>query len=313
MYDPLDVAAVYSATFMPRQDAYAVPMWRDGKVNGWRPVRDEQNQNVAVTPEVVLAALTKIGPPLSGYLITAENMTHVWAFDLDLDDGFEQAMVLGRYIASQQMPCYVERSRRGAHLWGVMESALSARTVRRAMRYWVERAGLPTDEPKIELRPGQDEIPAGGLGTPLRLPTMPHPATGKRYLFIDPVSGKPLGANLAEMLLAMDLGAAKTVAEAARLYQPLIDPKNLHGYSTMPHRPYPEDDRSISEMLAAAGVQNARPGHAVKCLWHPDKVASLSILRDDERVLCRGGGCPLGGNGMGTIQLERFLAQGGTT
>jgi hypothetical protein len=309
-YDPIDIASVYLATFVPRTDVYAVPAYRDDpegrRYDGWRLVREE------LQPARVIAALRGTEAPLSGYLITVAMETHVFAYDFDLDDGASKAAHLGQVLAGLGIAVATERSRRGAHVWGVLDRPLAARIVRRAMRWWLEQAGLPTDEPKIELRPGQDTIAATGVGTPIRLPMMPHPLTGKRYLLCD-ASGAPLGRDTAEVLLALPIIPSALVTEHASRYWPQVDLAHVRGYSVLPRPPREPDewdDASISEMLQDAGIANAAPGKAVRCRWHEDKVASLSILRDDRRCICRGSGCPMGGDdgrGLGTFQLHQFL------
>ena len=56
------------------------------------------------------------------------------------------------------------------------------------------------------------------------------------------------------------------------------------------------------------GVENARPGKAVRCPAHDDRNPSLSILRDDKRVICKTPGCILNNDdhGRGTYELTRL-------
>ena len=60
----------------------------------------------------------------------------------------------------------------------------------------------------------------------------------------------------------------------------------------------PHDTGSVSEALIARGVVNAKPGRTVRCPAHHDRHASLSVLRDDRRAICKSGDCPWSGRGV---------------
>lgn len=59
----------------------------------------------------------------------------------------------------------------------------------------------------------------------------------------------------------------------------------------------PWDPGSVSAALIARGVLNAKPGRTVRCPAHDDKHASLSILPDDRRAICKGS-CEWAGRGV---------------
>lgn len=58
------------------------------------------------------------------------------------------------------------------------------------------------------------------------------------------------------------------------------------------------DTGSVSDALIARGVLNARPGRTVRCPAHEDRHASLSILRDNRRAICKAASCPWSGRGV---------------
>jgi hypothetical protein len=314
-YDPLQVATVYAATFAARTDVYSI--WVVGpdpeKPIGWRPVREP------LTPEVVLAGLTGKGPSLSAYMIAPGSTSHVLAYDFDTDDGLSQAYTLSRFMVTQGLPSYVETSRRGAHLWCILDRALPAVAIRMAARGLLQGAGLPDTDDHIEIRPGSDRVDAewhehvegavvgSGLGHALRLPLMPHPKTGKQGRLLYP-SGTPIPGTLADIILAMDWAPADKLLVWAERYKPppveRIPPKH-----SKPHEPFPEDPSTASELLRTLwGVPNAAPGRSVRCPAHEDKMPSLSILRDDRRVICKAGHCVLNNNdhGRGTYELRKL-------
>lgn len=290
-HDREQVAEVYAATFAGRLDAYV--RWSDG----WKAVREP------LTAGVVIRAIAE-RVPISGYFLSPDAMTHVAAIDFDTEPGLEQSRAVGRSLWANGIPAYVEPSRRGAHLWVVSDQRLPALAWRRALRIALAWAGVEP-EPKIELRPGE-RISADGLGSALRLPTMPHPATGKRYGLYHPADRHPLGESLGEMLLALDLAPHDAIDLAAAQYRP---PRASHAASEdrPPRRASGEEEGSASEILRSLfGVANAVPGRTVRCPSHEDQEPSLSILRDDRRVICHSPSCELhnDGRGRGTFELR---------
>jgi hypothetical protein len=69
---------------------------------------------------------------------------------------------------------------------------------------------------------------------------------------------------------------------------------------------------TVSEVLHRALGLVVSPGTSVRCPFHDDRHASLSVLRDDERAICHAPACELhvNGVGMGSIELGRFLERG---
>lgn len=303
-YDPQHVATYYAHLFPARNDVYS--RWTD---EGWRPVREP------LTGEIVLAGLTGKGPSISGYMIAPGSVSHVLAIDFDTDEGLEQAFTLARYM---NFPSYVETSRRGAHLWCILDRVMPAITIRAAARALLQGAGLPSDDSHIEIRPGSDHVDAEwhqhvsgavvgtGLGHALRLPLMPHPKTGKRGRVMFP-SGTQAGSTVAEFILAIDWADSELIRTwSERWKRPPVT--HLPADKRNP-RDYPEDTSSASEILASLwGVTNARPGRSVRCPAHDDRVASLNILPDDRRALCMAGGCLLNNDdhGRGTYELTKL-------
>ena len=284
-----DVATYYAALFAARTDAYAG--WLG---SSWVCRREP------LTAEVIANGFNG-GSPVSGYTITPAGTTHVAAIDFDTENGLTMARSLRAAMAHKGIHGYVEVSRRGAHVWVLLDAPLAAKTVRRAMRAFLRDAGIP-ESPKVELRPSHDEISPDGFGSPLRLPTMPHPKTGQRYPLLD-WDDSPLPAQLDRMLLALDDSPSITMIEMAQTIRPSIkdaksgDRKPYHG---------PTVEGSASDILRTLwGAVDARPNHSIRCPAHDDKVASLNILPDDQRAMCMAGGCILNNSdrGRGTYEL----------
>lgn len=298
-YDPLSVADYYRHLFPARNDVYS--RWTQ---RGWRPLREP------LTAGVVIDGLTGRGPSISGFMIAPPGVSHTAAIDFDRDDGLEQAFRLTRLMAADDMPAYVESSRRGAHVWMTFDQVAPARLIRAALRGMLQALELDAHDPKIELRPGTDTVADDGLGHALRLPLMPHPKTGKRGSFMH-ASGDPVGKTVADIMLNMEAASSEKLTVWAERYQP---PPVAHIPKDMrrPHEPFPEDDSTASEILRELwGVERAVPGRSVKCPAHEDSSPSLSILRDDKRAICKAPHCILNNNdrGRGTYEL-RSLAHG---
>ena len=56
---------------------------------------------------------------------------------------------------------------------------------------------------------------------------------------------------------------------------------------------------TVSDVLARDFALQARPGRAVRCVFHDDKHPSLSILADDRRVFCHSPACWANNDGRG--------------
>lgn len=295
VYAPEQVSDVYAHTFAARQDVYS--RWTP---NGWRPVREP------LTSEVAYKALLGQAPAISGYMITPENESHVFAFDFDADEGYQQGVNTQRVMAELGIPSYIETSRRGAHLWTVIDRVVPARLIRGAMRTILGHANLPTNDPRIELRPGSDQIEKEGLGHAIRMPLMVHPKTGERSVIYD-VSGKKY-TKVHELLLEMDWASHAEIERLGRLWKPPVThiPPSMRN----PHKAYDDDGVTATQILQDKWGVVAKPGdkREVRCPLHGDKSASLYVMPDDRRVVCHSSVCILNndGKGRGTWELRNL-------
>lgn len=298
MTTPEEVVGYYIDLFAARSDVYS--HWTP---EGWRPVRQPLSVSVA------LAGLNKTGPSISAYLISPESRSHVFAIDFDNDVGYEQAIKLGRQMLADGMPVYVETSRRGAHLWGCLDEVMTATDIRKGLRACLSRAGISPNDPKVELRPGSDTIDEDGLGHCLRMPLMPHPKTGKRGRLLSPDSEQPLGERLRDIVMAVDIVPAATLGDLALHWHPALKPSDIPSRYRRPRPRSEVDYGTASEILRDKwGVLNAAPGKAIRCPAHDDREPSLSILKDDQRVICFAPSCVLNndGHGRGTYELTKL-------
>lgn len=313
MYDPLHVAAYYAVLFAARNDVYSA--WTE---QGWRPVREP------LTADVVLNGLTGRGPSISGYMIAPGSVSHVLAFDFDTDNGLDQAKRLATFMTDNSLPAYPETSRRGAHLWCLLDECAPAVALRAAARGLLQGAGLPSDDPHIEIRPGSDHVDAEwhehvtgavvgtGLGHALRLPMMPHPRTGKRGKMMLP-DGELIHGTLADILLALDTTPVdRLLPWAERWKRPPVDRLPPNKRNPRPHQD--DDDASASELMRTLwGALDAIPGKVIACPakafhTHGDIHKGCRVFPDDRRVMCHKTGCVLNndGRGRGTWELRKL-------
>ena len=294
-------ASRYIGAFAGRTDVYGV--WTPV---GWRPRR------LPLTPSVVIEAFLA-GSPLTFYFLPHDEMTHVAGIDFDTDDGFEQAIRVGRGMWDDDVPAYVEASRRGAHLWITLDERVHALIARAALRAHLQAAGLPLSDPKIELRPGERINRADGIGLSLRAPMLPHPLTGEARILLDPRTEKPLGHSLAEVMQAVQRAAGAQIVAAAERYRPPESPVSPQARMCDRGEGRIADFNStigVTQILRDAGARWARPGGHGRCPYHADRNPSMSVGWDDRRAWCWSPACVVhrDGKGMDAWDLARLAA-----
>ena len=335
----VQAADTYADTFAGQRTAYS--FWTGSE---WHTAYDrDHHKPLPLTADVVVNAFTT-AIPISGYLLAPDNTTHVACLDIDRDDGELLAVMIVQRVKALGGIAYTERSRRGAHAWVILDERRPAILVRRALMALVKEAlgarrvcpgsgrpsarnkagrpccgacgssqsgdrAEPHRDPRIELRPASDRLPQGEgkLGHCIRLPTMPHHKTGKRYPLISS-EGEKLPGTLAEMMSSIERTPA-TIFEDLAERAPLPRVVPAQADLRFPSGRSDEDLGTASEILRDLwGVQNAQPGRAVKCPAHDDQRPSLSIARDDQRAFCHSPGCELwnDGRGRGTYELTKM-------
>ena len=109
------------------------------------------------------------------YIMDASGRCRFAVIDADTDDGLDRLWVIQQQLAAQGIVSYVERSRRGGHLWIFFQRPASASQV----RAWL----LPYCPSDMEFYPKQDE--GKGYGSLIRLPLGIHRKSGQRYPFVE--------------------------------------------------------------------------------------------------------------------------------
>jgi len=302
-YDPVEVATVYIAMFAARLDDHA--FWRptpDGEAEGhWERARRP------LTPEAALGGL-RGDKPVSSYMEDAVGATHVGAVDFDTEDGYARGLEVAGVMARAGAYPMLERSRRGCHLWVVIDDQVPGQAMRLALRWWTGQANAHwARDPKVEILPKRlEQRGPDTVGSPLRMPMMPHPVAGRRWPLLR-ADGTRLGESVSATLLAVDQTPAGLVREAAERAPLPPDECRIPAWA----RPVAREPGDCVQVLEAAGVARAVPGRGCRCPLHDDRVASLSIARDGERVWCKSPSCVAynNGRGLGADQLARALGE----
>jgi hypothetical protein len=173
-----EIVAAYAATFIPRFDVYPIQLPNGAYVSVKKPLNTE----------LVAAHLTG-SITLGAYALDAQSRAKWICLDADNDDNWQGLLDLAHDLEQEQVPAYLELSRRGGHLWLFLE-AISGKEARRFGKQLLFGRGLSN----VELYPKQDELKTG-TGSLVRLPLGCHRLTGKRYHFINP-DGEPLAPTI---------------------------------------------------------------------------------------------------------------------
>ncbi len=127
--------------------------------------------------------------------------------DADTDDQFADLVQLAKTVDQDDMPAYLETSRRGGHMW-----LFFAQAVRGGLAREFGQGLLAAHEiDNVELFPKQDSV-TNGPGSLIRMPFGVHRLTSQRYGFITP-DGELLAPTIREQIDT--LRAPETVPEAA--------------------------------------------------------------------------------------------------
>ena len=118
---------------------------------------------------------------LGTYLLNQNSQASFVVFDADDIHGFERLARLSNVLANEDVPSYLERSRRGGHLWLFLAQAVPGRYARAFGLGLLAAHNVDN----VEMFPKQDEL-VGGPGGLIRMPFGIHRLTGCCYGFFNP-------------------------------------------------------------------------------------------------------------------------------
>ncbi len=154
----------YSRMFVSRRDDYAVQQLSGRYLRMNRPLTGTALRNHLDGAE-----------SLGMYVIDERGRCRFAVFDADSHDGLHVLLGLQERLAEDGVPSYLELSRRGGHLWVLLERPVLASQVRSFL--------LPYCPAGVEFYPKQDE--GKGYGSLIRLPLGIHLLSGHRYPFVE--------------------------------------------------------------------------------------------------------------------------------
>ncbi len=138
-----------------------------------------------------------------------------WAcLDVDVPESLPQVLSMRAALAELGLPGLVEASRRGGHLWLLLDEAVPAVALRFAVASALsEAAGMGVEIPAYELYP--DTPAVGALAHAMRLPLGVHRKTGWSYPLFDD-EGLPCAFSATEKGAAFVLAAPRVSAMMLR-------------------------------------------------------------------------------------------------
>jgi hypothetical protein len=144
---------------------------------------------------------------LGAYLLDQESRARFLVLDADDDQSWVRLGHLAKALAREDVPAYLEASRRGGHLWLFLAQAMDGREVRTFGQGLLAAHQIEG----VELYPKQDQL-ADGPGSLIRIPFGVHRLTGRRYGFYN-ADRSPLAPTIRERIYALKV--PETVPEAA--------------------------------------------------------------------------------------------------
>jgi hypothetical protein len=213
---------------------------------------------------------------LGTYLLDAESCARFLVLDADDEHGWERLGYLAQQLSHEHIPAYLEKSRRGGHLWLFLAQAVAGRDAREFGRGLLDFHRLED----VELFPKQDEL-AGGPGSLIRMPFGVHRLTGRRYGFYA-ADGAPLAATIREQIYA--LAAPEVVPEVAFEAYRSFAPQSV---TTAPELPEMDTaavsgriKTSVTVLEFVSQYVDLRPtvsGAIGLCPFHDDRHPSLGV------------------------------------
>lgn len=275
----------------------------------------------------ICARAEKLGNSISGYLATRWEdgswRTTMGAIDVDTD--LDDAQAIRDFLTAHGVRTLLALSRRGAHLWvwtsgdGTHESErympVLAVRVRKALQQAVDLTITDREaRAHIEVFPKRGSASPYSVGA-LRMPLFRHPKTGIVYPVVDEAGHEttsrivaynwtiPLDTPYDALYALTPPKGVSTTVYAKELVYEAPEPR-----SVALRRPLP-DGPGCCALLLRLGVPNPQPGRTVRCPFHEERHASLSILADDLRVICKAPACPAhnDGRGIGSLALAKLV------
>lgn len=270
-----DSVAGFARTFIPRFDRYPLQLRNGSYVTMDKPL------TMAMIEAHIRGTRT-----IGAYALDAQSMAKWICFDADGALEWYGLCALHAHLADQNLPSYLETSRRGGHLWLFLEP-LPGTEARRFGKHLLAEHNLTG----LELFPKQDQLRTGP-GSLVRLPLGVHRKSGRRYPFVSS-GGRPLAPTVREQLLI--LANAERISYSAVIS--LLRPEQDSAPSPTLYDAAPLNDEMPSARIKNAITVFEFVGRYVEldqegrglCPFHDDQRASFSVSRDGNYWHCFAG------------------------
>ena len=226
---------------------------------------------------------------LGVYSLDEDDRAKWLAFDADDDKEWADLLALSSRLEDENASSYLERSRRGGHLWLFFEEPLSGRTVRA-----FGKALLSWEKTTMEMFPKREKN-SGGPGCLIRLPLGVHRRDGKRYPFVDR-HGVLIGQTVQDQLNALlnvQVVSGAFVAEV--LGGVFAEDRNPAPQGVVKQSPEGETIGLIDHLKQIDLVQfigthvELTPSGKAHCPFHDDQHMSFSVNREGNYWNCFAG------------------------
>jgi len=226
---------------------------------------------------------------LGSYLLNPKSEARFLVFDADDENGISDLVSLAQNLDNEDIPTYLEASRRGGHLWFFFGQAISGLRVREFGGGLLSSHGING----IELFPKQDQL-AVGPGSLIRIPFGVHRRDGQRYSFIT-LEGEPLAPTISQQIrvLSTPQFVPEAVFDANRAYASVHE-------KTVPQKTVESPGETVSARIKNrvsvleficqfVDLQPSGLGAIGLCPFHEDLNPSLSVNAQDNYWHCFAG------------------------
>jgi hypothetical protein len=135
---------------------------------------------------------------LGTYLLNPDSSGRFLVLDADDDPNWRRLQAVSKVLESMDTESYLERSRRGGHLWLFFQKLRPGREIREFGQGLLAHFNIDS----VELFPKQSQLKTGP-GSLVRLPFGVHRRSGKRYGFYD-TQGRPLAPALSWQIMVLE-------------------------------------------------------------------------------------------------------------
>lgn len=229
---------------------------------------------------------------LGTYLLNENSQGRFLVLDADDAQQWQQLFHLATHLTAQDIPTYLERSRRGGHLWFFFDQWLPGEQIRQFAHGVLAVHKIQG----IEIYPKQDHL-GKGPGSLVRLPFGTHRKSQRRYGFMHP-DGTSLAPTIGEQLrvLSRPQTVPKTALTEFIAYWEEREAQRRETAVTLSVRTQSKDtgDGPLSERIKAAVSLREFIGQFVElsatgqglCPFHDDHNPSFSVNEAENYWYC---------------------------